>query len=293
MQKLLVYGLGIWPLLVVLFGCTGVGVYQPEATETAFQATLQAMQDTITALETGQASAEQPALESSPVMLVVTATSTPHPSNTPSPLPTDRATSTLTAPSPRTPTISSQGETIVVVATPTPISTLPLATVIPAATAISSEESLNMAPLILEPENGTVVEEGRNILLRWAWEGSLMDNQHFDLKIRPDGDTASAYVTWGETDSFAWQANLRPGRYYWSVQVIQGYYKGGIQEPENRVFEAFLGPESESRLIIVGEKPDDSPVSTSQADPLHPALYWGIIMGGLAFVGFVRSTKRV
>ena len=86
-------------------------------------------------------------------------------------------------------------------------------------------------------------------------ENSPIDGS--DIKIRPDGQDRSAYVAWEEGLGHDLQANLAPGRYFWTVQIVQRYYKNDVKAPENRVFEAFLSPESEPRLIIVAARDDD------------------------------------
>lgn len=225
---LLLGGLFVLPLLA----CGTVGVYNPQATQAAVQETVSAMQATITALESSLA-------VETPQVIVVTATptATSAAAAAQSSLPT--ATSFPTpAPTP-TETGSSQGQTIVIVATLTPTPT---------------PKTYTTAPIITEPRDGAVVEEGREILFRWSWNGLLGPNEHFDVKVRPDGQSRSAYVAWEDAEAHDFQAVLPPGRYYWTVQVIKGYYQNNSGEPEDRVFEAYLSPESEPRLIIVAEK---------------------------------------
>ena len=222
--------------------CGAVGVYDPEATQTAMESTVTAMQATISALEAG---VSQPA---TPQIIVVTATPTAglsqvSESSTAIPASSLGQTINFTPTSTPTPlTISPQDQVVTVVATFTPTAT---------------PKSHPDAPIILDPRAGTVIEEGREILLHWSWNGILGPNEHFDIKIRPDGQDRSAYVAWEEGLGHDFQANLSPGRYFWSVQIVQGYYENGVKAPENRVFEAFLSPESEPRLIIVAEKDDD------------------------------------
>jgi hypothetical protein len=107
------------------------------------------------------------------------------------------------------------------------------------------------APIITEPREGTAVEEKREILLRWSWNGLLGADEYFDVKIRPDGQNRSTYVAWVKANAHDLTANLSPGRYYWSVQVIKGYYNNNSGAPEDRVLEAYLSPESEPRLLVV------------------------------------------
>lgn len=238
--------------------CGAVGVYNPEATQAAMEGTVTAMQATISALEAG---VSQPA---SPQIIVVTAT--PASSSTQA-----SENSTVIA-------ASSLGQTINLTLTPTstplPATIAPqdqVVTVVATFTPTSTPESHPDAPIILDPRAGTVVEVGREILLHWSWNGILGPNEHFDIKIRPDGQDRSAYVAWEEGTGHDFQANLAPGRYFWSVQIVQGYYENDVKAPENRIFEAFLSPESEPRLIIVAARDDDDdddkPTKTPTPDP--------------------------
>jgi hypothetical protein len=166
---------------------------------------------------------------------------------------------------------------VVVTATPTPLAPL---------------YRYETRPILTEPRSEAVVEEQRQILLRWSWNGLLGPNEHFDLKIRPDGQNRSVYVAWAEAEAYDLQANLAPGRYLWSVQVIRGYYQNDSGRPEDRVFETFLSPESEPRLLIVTKKPDKNPVSVSQAEPPAANVPVGIVVGGGAFIALLALTPK-
>jgi|GEM_PF-5090034 len=236
--------------------CGAVGVYNPEATQAAMEGTVTAMQATISALEAG---ISQPA---SPQILVVTATPTSSPTQV-------SENSTVVAASSLEQTIN-----IIPTVTPLPATIAPqdqVATVVATFTSTPTPESHPDAPILLDPRAGTVVEEGREILLHWSWNGILGPNEHFDIKIRPDGQDRSAYVAWEEGMGHDFQANLAPGRYFWSVQIVWGYYQNDVKAPENRVFEAFLSPESEPRLIIIAARDDDhdndKPTKTPTPDP--------------------------
>ena len=274
-------------LLTIIAACgTVVRLDNPAATQAALQETVIAIQSTVLALENEpQTALNQAVVQPSPQIVVVTAT----PPNAPSPQPS--ATSRPTDPPPPTftptplpsPTASATATTevepviIVVTATPDP-------------TPVVSR--YDQSPSIVEPREGAVVEQGREVLLRWSWNGVLGPNEHFDVKIRPDGQTRSVYVAWAVGEAHNLKADLAPGRYFWSVQVLSGRYHNDSGQPEDRIFEAFLSPESESRLIIVGEKPRDNPRSVSQADPPAPTLPYGILLGGLAFVTFAGFRTR-
>ncbi len=277
LRKLIVGICGI----LVLTGCLGVGVYDPQATEVAFQSTFVAMEEKLAGLETAvaaQADAttvpEQPSATPSFTPTNPPFTPSPAPTKTPSPLP---KTATPTATPTETRASTSQGETIVLATAtsppqPTATSTLrptlsatevPPTEASPTATAEPTDEGalrFETPPIILEPGDGITIEETRNTLMRWEWPNELAENQHFDIKIKPEGGDESIYVTWVDEPTLDWWANLPPGRYFWSVQVIQGYYENNSGDPEDRVFEAFLSPESEWQLITISKKPP--PTST-------------------------------
>lgn len=256
-QHKFVFMLIILALAIPTLACGAVGVYDPQATQAAMQGTVTALQATIAAMEQGQNDTGK--------IIVVTATTTPIPTATPAATGSSRATviaassleQTIELTSTPTPTpvaITSQDTVITVVATFTPTPT---------------PKRYTEAPILIEPREGTIVEEGKEILLHWSWNGILAAGERFDIKIRPDGQTRSAYVAWEEGQGHQLVANLAPGRYYWSVQVIKGYYQDNIKEPENRVLEAFLSPESEPRLIIVAKKSEEkkrTPTPTPRPD---------------------------
>lgn len=222
--------------------CGGVGVYDPEATQAAMSGTVTALEATISALE-NKIDENQSDQSTSPIQ---TATETPTVEATPTSAARDTviAASSLEqtvelAPTPTPLTVSPQDRTVVIVATLTPTPTPELYTAV---------------PVITEPREGVIVEEGGELLLRWSWNGILKSGEYYDLKIRPDGQDRSAYVAWERGEAHDLQANLAPGRYYWTVQIIKGYYQNNSGQPEDRVFEAFLSPESKPRLLIVAAK---------------------------------------
>jgi hypothetical protein len=255
---------------IPILACGGVGVYDPEATQSAMSGTVTALQATISALE-NKIDQDQSARSTSPIQA---ATETPTVEATPTSTVRETviAASSLEqtvelAPTPTPLTVSPQDRTVILVATLTPTPT---------------PESYPAAPVITEPREGVIVEEGRELLLRWSWNGILRSDEYYDLKIRPDGQDRSAYVAWERGEAHDLQANLAPGRYYWTVQIIKGYYKNNSGEPEDRVFEAFLSPESKPRLLIVAakekdeertptptptERPDLSPDNPTEATP--------------------------
>ncbi len=233
-------------LLLSTLACASVGTYNPQATQVAMEGTVTSLQATITAME--ETLNKNPADES-PIVVTATPTSTP-----PQPI-----VSVTVIP------VSSLGQTIQLTPTPTFIpmpSPSPnpsnsqdrIITLVATLTATPSPEQHTEAPIIIEPVAGSVVEEGREILLHWGWNGWLKESEYFDIKIKLEGQDRSSYVAWEQGQSHLLGANLTPGRYYWSVQVLKGYYKNNSGEPEDRVFETFTSPESEPRLIIVGKK---------------------------------------
>ncbi|MEM7345419.1 MAG: hypothetical protein AAF485_14355, partial [Chloroflexota bacterium] len=221
--------------LIVTLACNSVGIYDPEAAQIALQQTVTALEGTITALENRDASVND---DPSPVVLVVTATpqtATLTPTSSPSPVQAVGVT----------PAGFSQGETLdidpTITATSPPEVTVVVATLTPTPTPKGYADS----PVIVKPVAGLVVEEGLEAFLHWSWNGVLASDEYFDIKIRPEGQTNSVYVAWEAGTGHTFQASLSPGRYYWSVQVVQGYYKNNVTDPENRIFETFLSPVSE------------------------------------------------
>lgn len=263
-------------IAVILTACQGVGIYNPQATETSLEATVGALQGTIVALETAQAGAQPPA-SPTPTLAMETPTASPT-KPPPTPTPTTFPSPTASPTSGRAKTSSS--ETVVVTATPTQTPT-------PEPTS----GAYDVLPILLEPGDGVIIEEGRQILLKWAWPGSLGPNEYFDIKFKPDGQDESAHIIWEKDQEHEFTANLPPGRYYWSVQVLKGSYKNGEAKPENRQFEAFLGPESEPRLIVIGKRAPSLPASVSQADPPAPGLLYGLMLGGISFMAFVSVSR--
>jgi hypothetical protein len=235
--------------IIPTLACGAVGVYDPEATQVAMQGTVTALQATISALEQNIAQSQQ---DATPQVIVVTAT--PISTFTPSPQPLSENATVVAA--------SSLEQTIQLTSTPTPTPLIIqpqdiVITVVATFTPTPTPAGYDEAPIIIEPPEGTIVEEGKEILLHWGWNGLLGSNERYDIKIRPDGQTRSAYVAWEDGVSHNFLANIAPGRYYWTVQVIKGIYKDSIVEPENRQLEAFLSPESKPRLIIIAAKSEE------------------------------------
>lgn len=243
-------------MLTSVLACGTVGIYDPEATQVAMKETVVALQATIAALES-KASQNRPI---TPQIRVVTAI--PKPS--PSPI---IVSSTFTR-------ASSLGQTIILTGTPrsTPITTISPQTqtsiLVATFTPTPTPKNYPNAPVVLEPDAGAVVEESRNILLRWSWNNVLGSNEYYDIKMRPDGQDRSAYVVWEKSKGHSLQVNLTPGRYYWTVQIVKGYYKNNSGRPEDRIFEGFLSPESEPRLIVIAAKNDDNKRPTPSPSPV-------------------------
>ena len=284
MHKL--FFVGITASLTFLMTACGtvVRLDNPAATQIALQSTIEAIQGTVVALETKPDSgANLPGGEPRPQIVVVTATGageTPEQEAVvdtvaaPTPTATKTLTPVPTATHTASPTIAPPADPVIIVVTATPAS-------------VGPRFVYDQVPLLTEPRTGAVVEENRQILLRWSWNDLLGPNEYFDVKIRPEGQGRSAYVAWERAEAHDFRANLRPGRYLWSVQVIRGTYRNDSGEPEDRLFEAFVSPESASRVLIVDEKPRDNPRSISQAEPPAPDLPYGLLAGIVIFGAFV------
>jgi hypothetical protein len=285
--------LTVGALLLTTIACNTIGFLE-SATPIAntFEGTVTAMKATLEALEGAQT---QPTPQPSPQIIVVTATPTDTPPPSPTPLPTITPTPTPIPPLP-TATLAPQGRTIVIVVTPT---SPPTATPYPD------------APVNTAPREGYVVAQRRNILLQWSWNGLLGPNEYFEVKLRPDGLTRSAYIAQERGEVHDFEARLGGGRYLWTVQVVQGYFINNSGHPDDWVFEAFRSPESEPRMLIIDEVDDDDdydrrhhhdddddndgsehPPSILQADPPTPNISYGLSLGGLAFVALALAGRR-
>ncbi len=97
------------------------------------------------------------------------------------------------------------------------------------------------APVLLSPEDGAQFPVGREIPVRWMWDGELGEDEHFDVRLWREG--APHYgVGWSREESYAVKGD--PGvLYYWSIAVIRG--------KDGRMLEQ-LSPESPPRRIWWG-----------------------------------------
>jgi len=230
-------------MLLAGMGCGAVGVYDPQATQVAMEGTVTSLQATISALE---GRLDQGSSAPAEEIRVVTIT--------PTPVESTSVTSATVIPA------SSLEQIIQLTPTPSPVAITTrdnVVTLVATFTPTPTPEQHAEAPIISAPRQGAVVEQGREILLQWSWNGILKSNEYFDIKIKPDGQTRSAYVAWERGEGHTLKADLAPGRYYWTVQLLQGHYKNNSGEPEDRIFEAFTSPESEPRLLIVAARDDD------------------------------------
>jgi hypothetical protein len=281
-------------LIFPLVACSSLGLTTSASPNAELEGTVAAMQATIEALEIQ--STPLP-IQSSPQIIVVTATADQQapPPSTPTPNSTPTSEPTFTPPPPptntNTPLPPPQERTIVIVVTPTEP---------------PPPASYPDAPIITAPRANTVVGQGQDVLLNWSWNGLLGPNEYFEVKLRPDAQSRSVYIAQelGEAHDLS-NANLGPGRYQWTVQVVQGYFINNSDHPDDWVFEAFRSPESEPRLIIIDSHDNDdddddgngntSPPSSSQAEAPHPQLPYGLTIGGMAFAAFaltIRFTRR-
>jgi len=279
-------------LIVPLLACNSIGFIDTSASQAGLEGTVAAMNATLAAVETQQA--QTPTATSTPNVIVVTATATDTPiaSPTPTATATPLPTSTPVPLPPATHTPAPQGKTIVVLVTPT---------------APSTPTPYPNAPIIISAREGAVVAQGDEILLHWSWNGVLTGpNDYFEVKLRPDGQSRSAYIAQEQGLAHNFKArHLGEGRYQWTVQIVQGYFKNNSGHPDDWVFERFRSPESEPRLIIVvddgrfdddddnhdNDDDDDGPASISQAEPPAPGIPYGLAAGGLVFVAFAALAR--
>ena len=285
-SRLVMIGIGII-LLIPLLACGSSDLLGSIAPSDSTDGTVVVMQATIDALQTQQA---QPTPQ--PEVQIIYFTSTPLPATatplppppTVTPVPPTTIPPTATAtPIPAPQEVTTQSRTIVIIVTPT---SPPTPTPYPE------------APIIISPEEGTVVAKDREILMHWGWNGLLEEpDEYYEVKIRPDGSSRSVYIAQERGLSHNFVARLGGGRYYWTVQIVKGHWINNSGHPDDWVFEGFRSPESEPRLIVVADNHNNhrdrnrSPHSQSHAVPPGQNLPYGIAFGGIAFAAFVGLTR--
>lgn len=235
-------------LLVFSAACNTAGLFN--ATETtdnmaALESTVAAMNATFEAISARQAQATL----QTPNVIIVTATSTNTPISSPTPVPTPTPLPTATPIPTATPVVSTdtpapQGKTIAIIVTPT----LP-----------STATPYPEAPIISAPREGTIVAHGEEILLSWSWNGLLLEpDEYFEIKLRPDQQSRSAYIAQERGLAHQFKANLGGGRYLWTVQIVQGYWLNDSGHPDDWVLQSIRSAESAPRLIIVDDSDHDN-----------------------------------
>jgi hypothetical protein len=227
--------------------CNSLGVFSPTPTaqnQVDLAGTVAALNATFEAIQNRQTQLASP----TPVVIIVTATATntPVPSPTPIETPTPFPTATSIPPTPvpiPTHTPAAPGRTIVIMVTPT---SPPTPTPYPE------------APIIVSPPQGAIVAKGEDIILHWGWNGLLLHpDEYYEIKIRPDGQSRSAYIAQERGLAHNFRVNLGAGRYVWTVQIVQGYWKNNSGHPDDWVFVRIRSAESQSRLLLVDGRHDD------------------------------------
>lgn len=277
-------------LPATLLACSSIGLVDPAAENAAIQSTVAAMNATLEALKIQQTQPPPP----SPQIIVVTATPTdtppasPTPISTPTPLPTATPVPATSTPAPVAAQAGAPGRTIVIIVTPT---SPPTPTPYPE------------APIIISPREGAIVAKNQETLLHWSWNGVLLQpDEYYEVKLRPDGQSRSVYIAQERGLSHELKPNLAGGRYYWTVQIAQGYWLNNSGHPDDWRFIRFRSPESEPRLIIIDDSrhrnddnddddDDGGPASISQAEPPHPQIAYGLTIGGAMFAGFAAFSR--
>jgi LysM repeat protein len=113
--------------------------------------------------------------------------------------------------------------------TPTPTGT-PTAT--PTATATPWPDTPTplagyLAPALLAPPDGQVIEGGDAVLLTWASVGVLADDEWYVLRLGVPGDVAQPEAVWVKTTGWRAPADLRPAQdvaeepFEWQVVVVR------------------------------------------------------------------------
>lgn len=179
-------------------------------------------------------------------------------------------------PSPRQPTTAKPEPSSTVASRPQATST-PLAqavTASPRPTAIAPSTTpapqvtlsqLAAAPVLVSPGEGESVS-GATITLRWTWEGTLGDDEYFEVRLWRQG-TAPQGITW--TKGSTHQAGGLPaGQYLWSVVVLRhtGTLPDGSRQGEP------ISEESGRRHLGYWPQssPADTPSTSATRTPIPP-----------------------
>jgi hypothetical protein len=100
-------------------------------------------------------------------------------------------------------------------------------------------------PVSYSPPDGVDVFGGT--VLRWAYHGELVDDEFFDIKIRPMGSHDSIFVDWTKSPEYELRpwSGWTPGLYQWQIGIIKGH----LDENGTKHFIADTGRDSELFLI--------------------------------------------
>lgn len=141
----------------------------------------------------------------------------PTSTNTPTVTPTDTPTATPTDTPTSTP-VPTDTPTSTPTCTPTPIPPTDTPTATPTATATPTPLP---APKLLEPDAGRFSGH-QSVLLTWEWDGQLGEDEHFSVRIRPEGDPeACCHPHTKETQHRGNLYGCTTGRHYWTVVVAR------------------------------------------------------------------------
>jgi hypothetical protein len=112
------------------------------------------------------------------------------------------------------------------------------------------------APVLVSPGDGEPT--GLPMTLRWAWDGTLQDDEFFDVRLWREGG-APVGIAWTKSREFVLSSPSYQGFYLWSVAVIRG---------QNGDLVAELSPAAPARLVSIS--PGGNPAPTT-APPTQPA----------------------
>ncbi|MGD8598235.1 MAG: CHAT domain-containing protein [Anaerolineae bacterium] len=175
-----------------------------------------------------------------------------------SPTPRPSATSAPT----RTPTeVPAETATEAVTATPIPVRATNTPRPLPTATATPG--IIYAAPRLIQPQDVVYLSQysGNLYTMRWTWEGTLKEDEWFDVRIWRAGMPHYG-IAWTKDTEYVYDICLQgSGNYYWSIAIVRGedgQWLGDLsREAEPRRFSSYRSDswcQDRGRLVIGGEQ---------------------------------------
>jgi hypothetical protein len=182
------------------------------------------------------------------------ATSTPVPTHTEPATPTENLGATATAEAAQTARAeAAAAETVQAHST---------ATERAYATAKAKTPTLAPAPVLDSPANGASLS-GDTIAFGWRWDGQLMQDEHFDVRVWKQG-TQWKGVAWTESQHYD-AVDLSSGTYSWSIVVLR---QTGTNPDGSKAWVA-VSEESQVRWFAYSAPPQ-GPGATTRPPPTNP-----------------------